>query len=59
MTGKTSYTWHQFSTISKEQLYDVLNLRQRVFIIEQDCFYEDIDYFDQKANQHFAYKDDR
>ena len=55
MTGTTSYTWHQFSTISKEQLYDVLNLRQRVFIIEQDCFYEDIDYFDQKAHHLLVY----
>ena len=59
MNGKTSYKWHRFSTISKEQLYDVLNLRQRVFIIEQDCFYEDIDYFDQKAHHLLAYKDER
>ena len=59
MTNKTRFIWHSFDSISKEQLYDVLSLRQRVFIIEQDCFYEDLDYSDQKANHLLLYKDNK
>ena len=59
MTNKTRFIWHNFDSISKEQLYDVLSLRQRVFIIEQDCFYEDLDYFDQEANHLLLYKDNK
>ena len=59
MTNKTRFIWHDFDSISKEQLYDVLSLRQRVFIIEQDCFYEDLDYSDQEANHLLLYKDNK
>ena len=59
MTNKTRFIWHSFDSISKEQLYDVLSLRQRVFIIEQDCFYEDLDYSDQDANHLLLYKDNK
>ena len=59
MTNKTRFIWHDFDSISKEQLYDVLSLRQRVFIIEQDCFYEDLDYCDQEANHLLLYKDNK
>ena len=56
MTIQSDIIWHNFDTISKEELYDVLSLRQRVFIIEQDCFYEDLDYSDQVANHLLLYK---
>ena len=59
MTNKTRFIWHNFDSISKEQLYDVLSLRQRVFIIEQDCFYEDLDYSDQDANHLLLYQDNK
>ena len=59
MNNKSDFIWHNFDSISKEELYDVLNLRQRVFIIEQDCFYEDLDYSDQDANHLLLYKDNR
>ena len=59
MTNKSSFIWHNFDSISKEELYDVLSLRQRVFIIEQDCFYEDLDYSDQEANHLLLYKDNK
>ncbi len=59
MTYKSNFIWHNFDSISKEELYDVLNLRQRVFIIEQDCFYEDLDYSDQDANHLLLYKDNK
>ena len=59
MNNKSDFIWHNFDSISKEELYDVLNLRQRVFIIEQDCFYEDLDYSDQDANHLLFYKDNK
>ncbi len=59
MNNKFDFIWHNFDSISKEELYDVLNLRQRVFIIEQDCFYEDLDYSDQDANHLLFYKDNK
>ena len=59
MTNKSRFIWHNFDSISKEELYDVLSLRQKVFIIEQDCFYEDLDYSDQEANHLLLYKDDK
>ena len=57
MTNKFNFIWHNFNSISKEQLYDVLSLRQKVFIIEQDCFYEDLDYSDQDASHLLLYID--
>ena len=59
MTNKSNFIWHNFDSISKEELYDVLSLRQRVFIIEQDCFYEDLDYSDQDANHLLLYEDNK
>ena len=59
MTNKPDFIWHNFDTISKEELYDVLSLRQRVFIIEQDCLYEDLDYSDQDASHLLLYKDNK
>ena len=59
MTNKSRFIWHDFDSISKEELYDVLSLRQKVFIIEQDCFYEDLDYSDQDANHLLLYKDNK
>ena len=59
MTNKSNFIWRNFNSISKDELYDVLSLRQRVFIIEQDCFYEDLDYSDQDANHLLLYKDNK
>ncbi|QHM74815.1 GNAT family N-acetyltransferase [Mixta tenebrionis] len=38
-------TWYDLhhSELSVHQLYDILALRNRVFIVEQQCAYEDID----------------
>ena len=59
MTNKFNFIWRNFNSISKDELYDVLSLRQRVFIIEQDCLYEDLDYSDQDANHLLLYKDNK
>ena len=38
-----------FAQLSKLELYDLLQLRSEIFVVEQDCVYQDIDGKDQKA----------
>lgn len=38
-----------FEALSTEELYSVLQLRSKVFIVEQNCVYQDIDGKDRKA----------
>lgn len=39
----------RFEELTADQLYDVLFLRQQVFIIEQNCIYPDMDALDHLA----------
>lgn len=43
--------WHvkKFGELSVEELYQVLRLRSEVFVVEQDCPYQDLDNADQQA----------
>jgi len=43
MTIKTTWLTKDFSALSLNQLYDVLKLRVDVFVVEQTCFYPDLD----------------
>ncbi|MCP4173197.1 MAG: GNAT family N-acetyltransferase [Fuerstiella sp.] len=43
------WQWHSFAQLNGSQLYQILRLRQQVFIIEQQCAYGDIDNLDQSA----------
>ena len=38
-----------FNELTINELYELLQLRSEVFVVEQDCVYQDIDYKDQKA----------
>lgn len=38
-----------FQQLTVEDLYDILQLRSEVFVVEQDCVYQDIDGKDDKA----------
>ncbi|MER3375770.1 MAG: GNAT family N-acetyltransferase [Allomuricauda sp.] len=38
-----------FDELSTDELYQILRLRSEVFVVEQDCVYQDIDNKDQKA----------
>ena len=38
-----------FEQLNTKELYDLLQLRSEVFVVEQDCVYQDIDGKDQKA----------
>lgn len=48
-----------FTDFSVDELYEVLQLRSEVFVVEQDCVYQDIDYKDQKALHVLAYKNEK
>jgi ElaA protein len=39
----------RFNELSVTELYDMLQLRSEVFVVEQNCVYQDIDGKDQKA----------
>jgi len=39
----------KFNDLSTIELYEILQLRSKVFVVEQDCVYQDIDGNDQKA----------
>jgi len=38
-----------FNELSTKELYQILRLRSEVFVVEQDCVYQDVDNKDQKA----------
>mgnify|MGYP003624278869 FL=1 len=38
-----------FSELNTSELYKILQLRSEVFVVEQDCVYQDLDFKDQKA----------
>ena len=38
-----------FSQLTTDELYAILRLRAQVFVVEQDCVYQDVDNKDQKA----------
>ncbi|QCE41197.1 GNAT family N-acetyltransferase [Psychroserpens sp. NJDZ02] len=45
-----------FAELTTQELYDVLQLRSEVFVVEQDCVYQDIDGKDQKALHVIGFK---
>lgn len=47
-----------FENLSIQQLYDILQLRSEVFVVEQDCVYQDIDNYDQVAIHVMGYHED-
>ena len=38
-----------FDELSNTELYQIMRLRSEVFVVEQDCVYQDLDNKDQKA----------
>ncbi len=48
-----------FNELTSQELYDLLQLRSEVFVVEQDCVYQDIDGKDEKALHVLGYKDEK
>lgn len=47
-----------FDTLKAKELYEILALRNSIFIVEQNCPYLDIDHQDQLAHHLLGYRDD-
>ncbi|MEY4595695.1 MAG: hypothetical protein RLZZ506_107, partial [Bacteroidota bacterium] len=43
------YTTLSFQAFTPEQLYAYLQLRSEVFVVEQNCVYQDLDNLDQDS----------
>ena len=39
----------KFDALSVVELYQILRLRSEIFVVEQNCVYQDLDNKDQKA----------
>jgi ElaA protein len=48
-----------FSELNTKELYMILQLRSEVFVVEQQCIYQDIDNKDEKALHVLGFKDNR
>ncbi|MDO5969135.1 GNAT family N-acetyltransferase [Flavivirga aquimarina] len=46
-----------FEELTKQDLYSLLQLRSEVFVVEQNCVYQDIDGKDQKALHVLGFKE--
>ena len=46
----TEWQWRSFAELSNDAVYEVLAQRQRVFVLEQACLYNDFDGLDQGAH---------
>lgn len=53
-----TFIFKHFSELSTDELYDILQLRAEIFVVEQDCVYNDIDGLDKNAVHQFLKKDD-
>lgn len=54
----TDLVWKvkNFSELTPDEVYKILNIRQEVFVVEQKCYYLDADNYDQKAIHLWAEK---
>lgn len=48
-----------FEELTTAELYELLQLRSEVFVVEQNCVYQDIDGKDQKALHILGYENNR
>ena len=48
-----------YKELTKDELYQILQLRSEVFVVEQDCVYQDVDFKDQKALHVLGFKNDK
>ncbi len=48
----------QFNELTLQELYAILRLRNEVFVVEQNCVYQDADNKDQKATHIFIKNND-
>ncbi len=59
MNNKIRFFTKTFGQLTKENLYEILRLRAEVFVVEQNCSYQDVDNKDQKALHILGYKNEK
>ena len=47
-----------FTELSKHELYDILALRTNVFVVEQECAYPELDFYDQGSHHIMIHRDE-
>ncbi len=52
-----NFEFKHFNNLSVEELYEILRLRSKIFVVEQNCVYNDIDGLDKNA-VHLLVKND-
>ena len=52
------WNFKKFSELTAEEFHDMVYLRERVFILEQNCVYHDVDGHDKQSWHLFRYGDD-
>ncbi len=50
------FEFKAFNELTPEELYDILQLRSEIFVVEQVCVYNDLDGFDKDAVHMFLKK---
>lgn len=51
------FKFKYFSELTVDEIYNILQLRAEIFVVEQDCVYNDIDGLDKKAIHQYYKKD--
>ena len=55
----TDFYTKNFEMLTTDELYEILRLRSEVFVVEQNCVYQDLDNKDQKALHILGYKNNK
>ena len=50
------WLFREYEELKVSELYELLKLRASVFVIEQDCLYQDLDGKDSQATHLLGYK---
>ncbi len=53
------WQWQPFDKLTNQQLYQLLQLRSSVFVVEQNCIYQDVDGIDQQSWHLLGYDGDQ
>ena len=59
MSLKHKIFYKKFDNLSRKEIHDLFLLRSEVFVVEQDCVYQDIDGKDEKAEHVLVKKNNK
>ena len=59
MSLKHKIFYKKFDNLSRKEIHDLFLLRSEVFVVEQNCVYQDIDGKDEKAEHVLVKKNNK